>query len=73
MGAIIISPKNKSEFKFIADLLKKLNIENRTISDEEQEDIFDILAANAIKDQECTDFEAFANSLGYSKKTLQTA
>jgi hypothetical protein len=39
MKAMVITPKNKSEFKFINDLLKKLGISSATMTEEELEDI----------------------------------
>jgi len=39
MKAMVITPKNQSEFKFINDLLKKLGISSATMTDEELEDI----------------------------------
>lgn len=39
MKAMVITPKNQSEFKFINDLLKKLGISSATMTEEELEDI----------------------------------
>ena len=39
MKAVVITPKNKDEFEFINDLLKKLGISSATMSEEEMEDI----------------------------------
>jgi hypothetical protein len=39
MKALVIKPKDNSEFKFITDLLKKLGVGSSTLSDEEIEDI----------------------------------
>jgi len=39
MKALVIKPKDNSEFKFISDLLKKLGVGTSTLSDEEIEDI----------------------------------
>ena len=39
MKAMVITPKNKSEFKFINDLLKKLGISSATMTEEELEDM----------------------------------
>ena len=38
MKAMVITPKNQDEFKFIHDLLKKLGISSATMSEEELED-----------------------------------
>lgn len=39
MKAMVITPKNSGEFKFINDLLKKLGISSATMTEEELEDI----------------------------------
>lgn len=39
MKAMVITPKNQGEFKFINDLLKKLGISSATMTVEELEDI----------------------------------
>ncbi|MBL0055077.1 MAG: hypothetical protein IPP31_02585 [Chitinophagaceae bacterium] len=39
MKALVITPKNENEFKFLADLLKKLGIGSSSLSKEELEDI----------------------------------
>jgi hypothetical protein len=39
MDSLVITPKTESEFKFISDLLKKIRIKARILSDEEKEDI----------------------------------
>ena len=39
MKAIVITPKSNNEFKFIADLLKKLGVGSSSLSQEEMEDI----------------------------------
>lgn len=39
MKALVIKPKNDSEFKFVADLLQKLGISSARLSVEELEDI----------------------------------
>ena len=39
MKAMVITPKNQGEFKFINDLLKKLGISSATMTEEELEDI----------------------------------
>jgi hypothetical protein len=39
MESIVITPKNKDEAKIITDLLAKMNINSKVISDEEKEDI----------------------------------
>jgi hypothetical protein len=39
MDSIVITPKTESEFKFIRDLLKKIKVSARILSDEEKEDI----------------------------------
>lgn len=39
MKAVLITPKNESELKFVSNLLKKLGIEISTMSEEELEDL----------------------------------
>jgi len=39
MKALVITPKSNSEFKFLADLLKKLGISSSALSYEDLEDI----------------------------------
>jgi hypothetical protein len=39
MKAMVITPKSQDEFKFLADLLKKLGISSATMTEEEFEDI----------------------------------
>lgn len=39
MKSIVITPKDQSELKFISELLKKLGVSTRIMSDELKEDI----------------------------------
>lgn len=39
MESIVISPKTKDEAKLITDLLQKMNISSKVITDEEKEDM----------------------------------
>ena len=39
MKALVITPKNDNEFKFIANLLKKLGVSSSALSYEDLEDI----------------------------------
>ena len=39
MKAMVITPKSQSEFKFLSDLLKKLNITSATMTEQELEDL----------------------------------
>jgi hypothetical protein len=39
MKALVITPKNNSEFKFLTELLKKLGISSSALDKEELEDI----------------------------------
>jgi hypothetical protein len=39
MKAIVITPKNDNEFKFLADLLKKLGVGSSALTQDELEDI----------------------------------
>jgi intein/homing endonuclease len=39
MKSIVITPKDDRELKFVSELLKKLGINSRVLSEEEQEDV----------------------------------
>ena len=39
LKALVVTPKNKNEFKFVTDLLKKLGVGSSTVTQEELEDI----------------------------------
>ena len=39
MKALVITPKDESEFRFLADLLKKLGVSSSALSYEDLEDI----------------------------------
>ena len=39
MKALVITPKNDGEFKFLADLLKKLGVGSSALTQDELEDI----------------------------------
>ena len=39
MKSIVITPRNKSEFEFVSNLVKKLGLAAKTLSIEEKEDI----------------------------------
>lgn len=39
MKAMVITPKNQTEFKFLYDLLKKLGVAPETMTEEQLEDI----------------------------------
>ena len=39
MNSIVIKPKDQKELKFMVDLLRKLGVESKVLSDEEKEDI----------------------------------
>ena len=39
MKALVVTPKNSNEFKFVTDLLKKLGVGSSAVSQEELEDI----------------------------------
>ena len=39
MKALVITPKNNNEFKFISDLLKKLGVGASSVSEDQLEDI----------------------------------
>lgn len=39
MSSIVINPKNEKELRFVAELLNKLGVASKVLSDEEQEDL----------------------------------
>ena len=39
MKALVVTPKNSNEFKFVTDLLKKLGVGSSSVTQEELEDI----------------------------------
>ncbi len=39
MKALVITPKNQNEFKFLLDLLKKLNVMSSTVTQTDLEDL----------------------------------
>lgn len=39
MGSIVINPKNDSELNFISELLQKLGVDSKVLTDEELEDL----------------------------------
>jgi hypothetical protein len=39
MKSIVITPRNKSEFEFVSNLVKKLGLAAKTLSIEEKEDL----------------------------------
>lgn len=39
MSAIVINPKNPKELKFISELLNKLGVDAKVLSDEDTEDL----------------------------------
>jgi len=39
MKALVVTPKNSNELKFVTDLLKKLGVGSSTLSQDELEDI----------------------------------
>ena len=39
MSSIVINPKNEEELKFVSELLQKLGVASKVLSDEELEDL----------------------------------
>lgn len=39
MSSIVVSPKSPEELQFLSELLKKLGVDSKVISDEETEDL----------------------------------
>lgn len=39
MSSIVVNPRNEKEFQFLSELLKKMGIDSKVLSDEETEDL----------------------------------
>ncbi len=39
MDSLVVNPQNKAELKLLAELLKRLQIPNRVLTEEEKEDL----------------------------------
>ena len=39
MNSVLITPKSQTELKFISDLLKKMQIESKILTDKQKEDM----------------------------------
>jgi len=39
MSSIVVRPKNQKEFQFVSELLSKLGVRSKVLSDEELEDL----------------------------------
>lgn len=39
MSSIVVNPKNQQEFQFITELLNKLGVDSKVLSDEDAEDL----------------------------------
>lgn len=39
MSSIVVSPKSQKEFQFVSELLNKLGVRSKVLSDEELEDL----------------------------------
>lgn len=73
MSTLIVNIENKADFKFLTNLLKKLQFDTRVLSEEEQEDVFDILSIQGIEKEETIDFIEFAKSQDFEgKAALET-
>jgi len=53
MSSIVVSPKSKKEFEFIAQLLEKLGVESKVLTNEDSEDLG---LAILMKDVDRSDF-----------------
>ncbi len=38
MNSIVVNPKNEKELRFVSKLLKKLGVDSKVLTDEQQED-----------------------------------
>ncbi len=53
MSSIVVSPKSQQELQFLSELLKKLGVDLRVLSDEDSEDLG---LAILLKDVDRSDF-----------------
>ena len=63
MKSIVITPRNQSELKFVTELLKKLGISTRVLSDEEKEDIGLSILMNEARTDELVSEEEIMDKL----------
>lgn len=57
MSSIVVNPKSLEEFKFVTELLKKLNIEAKILSDDQTEDLGLSLLMNDVDKSELASLE----------------
>jgi hypothetical protein len=63
MESIIISPKTKNEVKLITDLLGKMNIASKVITEEEKEDMGLIMMMKEVDRNEKVSYEEVMKKL----------
>ncbi len=70
MKALVVTPKNSNEFKFVTDLLKKLGVGLSTVTQEELEDIGMSKLMRQVDKTKKYLPEALANEVARKKKKL---
>ena len=53
MSSIVVNPKSQQELQFLSELLKKLGVDSKILSDEDSEDLG---LADLMKDVDRSDF-----------------
>jgi len=65
MSSIVVSPKDQQEFQFVSDLLNKLGVEAKVLSDEDMEDIgLSIMMKDVDRSEIATEEEVMAKLKG---------
>ncbi|MFY0654213.1 MAG: hypothetical protein JXQ96_19405 [Cyclobacteriaceae bacterium] len=65
MSSIVVNPKNAAELKFVTELLQKLGVRSKVLSDEEQEDLgLSILMQDVDRSETVPESEIFGKLRG---------
>lgn len=65
MSSIVVNPKSEKEMKFLAELLEKLGVEAKVLSDEDTEDLgLSILMKDVDRNDLATEEEIMAKLKG---------
>ncbi len=65
MSSIVVNPKDQQEFQFVSDLLNKLGVEAKVLSDEDMEDIgLSIMMKDVDRSEIATEEEVMAKLKG---------
>jgi len=65
MSSIVVNPKSQEELKFLSELLKKLGVDTKVLSDEDVEDLgLSILMKDVDRNDLATEEEVMAKLKG---------